>query len=243
MRVISGGPIGQTPVIHFEAPSAKRVEDEMDRFLEWFNQPEDDPDLTRKAAVVHLWFVTVHPYDDYQALQVTRSGSMDIAAWMAWFLDCLTSAVDHGDRAANMARSRARLQAFAQANGLNARQVKFLDRALYGWSGNVIAAGYGRMTRCSRQTATDDIDQLIKLGILASNQAGGRSTSCRAAALGRRMIAECQFRRPDNPQIRQSMNLPNRGFPTPGPTEKDAASVKRRRPARWPPAASRSCRQ
>ena len=220
MRVVSGGPIGQTPVIHFEAPSAKRVGDEMDRFLEWFNQPEPEPDL-RKAAVVHLWFVTVHPYDDgngriaraithlalarcdgtpvrcysmsgevlrqrddyCQALQVTRSGSMDITAWLTWFLNCLTSAMDHGDRTADVARSRARLQAFAQANGLNVRQVKFLDRALDEWSGNVTAARYGRrMTRCSRQTATDDIDQLIKLGILASNQAGGRSTSYRAEA-------------------------------------------------------------
>ena len=35
----------------------------MNTFLEWFNQPEPEPDL-RKAAIAHLWFVTIHPYDD-----------------------------------------------------------------------------------------------------------------------------------------------------------------------------------
>jgi Fic family protein len=61
MEVISG-PIGKERV-HYEAPPAKRLGREMQRFLAWFNQkPLIDPVL--KAAQAHLWFVTIHPFDD-----------------------------------------------------------------------------------------------------------------------------------------------------------------------------------
>jgi len=61
MQVVSG-PMGKERV-HFQAPAAERLEDEMDRFLDWFNGPaEIDPVL--KAAVAHLWFVTIHPFSD-----------------------------------------------------------------------------------------------------------------------------------------------------------------------------------
>ena len=52
MRVVSASSTGRT-IIHFEAPAAHRLEDEMEAFLEWFNRPEQEPDL-RKAAVAHL---------------------------------------------------------------------------------------------------------------------------------------------------------------------------------------------
>lgn len=49
--------------MHFEAPAAPRLPAEMARFLRWFNGPPDiDPVLA--AAVAHLWFVTIHPFED-----------------------------------------------------------------------------------------------------------------------------------------------------------------------------------
>lgn len=61
MQVVSG-PIGREKV-HYEAPAAPRLENEMRAFLRWFNGPlETDPVL--KAGIAHLWFVTVHPFDD-----------------------------------------------------------------------------------------------------------------------------------------------------------------------------------
>lgn len=61
MQVVSG-PIGRERV-HFEAPDAGRLEPEMTRFLHWFNGPlAVDPVL--KAAVAHLWFLTIHPFED-----------------------------------------------------------------------------------------------------------------------------------------------------------------------------------
>ena len=61
MRVVSG-PIGREKV-HYEAPPAAAVPAEMRAFLDWFNRPATtDPVL--KAAVAHLWFITIHPFDD-----------------------------------------------------------------------------------------------------------------------------------------------------------------------------------
>jgi len=61
MQVVSG-PIGRQKV-HYEAPPAARVPDDMDRFLTWFGAPEQmDPLLV--AGLAHLWFVTIHPFDD-----------------------------------------------------------------------------------------------------------------------------------------------------------------------------------
>ena len=62
MQVVSG-PIGSERV-HFEAPSADRVADEISTFLEWFESPPSTVDPVFTAAVAHLWFVTIHPLDD-----------------------------------------------------------------------------------------------------------------------------------------------------------------------------------
>ena len=61
MQVVSG-PVGKEKV-HFQAPAADRLEDEMRTFLSWFESgPSIDPVLM--AGVAHFWFVTIHPFDD-----------------------------------------------------------------------------------------------------------------------------------------------------------------------------------
>lgn len=61
IQVVSG-PIGREKV-HFEAPDAERLEHEMTEFLAWF-ESEDDVDPVLRAGIAHLWFVTVHPFED-----------------------------------------------------------------------------------------------------------------------------------------------------------------------------------
>jgi len=61
MQVVSG-PIGRQRV-HFEAPPADRLEFETSRFLNWVNGAPNEPPLL-KAGLGHLWFVTLHPFDD-----------------------------------------------------------------------------------------------------------------------------------------------------------------------------------
>jgi Fic family protein len=61
MQVVSG-PIGREKV-HYEAPPAERVPQEVEKFLEWFASPDAlDPLLS--AGLAHLWFVTIHPFED-----------------------------------------------------------------------------------------------------------------------------------------------------------------------------------
>jgi Fic family protein len=61
MQVVSG-PIGRERV-HYQAPAAKRLDRDMRAFLHWFNGSAPmDPVL--KAGLAHLWFVTIHPFDD-----------------------------------------------------------------------------------------------------------------------------------------------------------------------------------
>jgi Fic family protein len=61
MQVVSG-PIGKERV-HYEAPVAPRLRGEMKKVLDWFEK-ESSTDLVIKAGVAHLWFVTIHPFDD-----------------------------------------------------------------------------------------------------------------------------------------------------------------------------------
>jgi Fic family protein len=60
MQVVSG-PIGKER-IHFEAPSAERLQGEMDAFLEWFRGLGEEPVI--RAGIAHFWFVTIHPFED-----------------------------------------------------------------------------------------------------------------------------------------------------------------------------------
>ncbi len=50
--------------VHYEAPSARRVDREMDAFLNWFNAEDGAIDPVLKAGIAHLWFVTIHPFED-----------------------------------------------------------------------------------------------------------------------------------------------------------------------------------
>ena len=61
MQVVSGA-IGKENV-HFQAPDADRLVDEMNGFMNWFNK-NAGMDKVLKAAVAHLWFITIHPFDD-----------------------------------------------------------------------------------------------------------------------------------------------------------------------------------
>jgi Fic family protein len=60
MQVVSG-PVGRERV-HYEAPAAALLDAEMARFLGWFESADSDPVV--RAGIAHLWFVTIHPFDD-----------------------------------------------------------------------------------------------------------------------------------------------------------------------------------
>jgi Fic family protein len=61
MQVVSGA-LGKEKV-HYQAPPAAQLENEMRIFFDWFNL-EENTDFVLKAAIAHLWFVTLHPFED-----------------------------------------------------------------------------------------------------------------------------------------------------------------------------------
>jgi Fic family protein len=61
--VVVSGPVGREKV-HYEAPKADHLKREMKMFLAWFNGKTKGVDPVLKAGIAHLWFVTIHPFDD-----------------------------------------------------------------------------------------------------------------------------------------------------------------------------------
>jgi Fic family protein len=218
MQVVSG-PVGRERV-HFQAPEAARLPDEMAGFLNWFNgEGRTDPVL--KAAIAHLWFVTVHPFDDgngriaraiadmalarsersqqrfysmsaqiraerdayYRMLESTQKGDLDITGWLRWFLDCLNRAFDSADATLGAVLRKARFWEKHQDTELNERQRRMLNLLLNGFEGKLTSSKWAKIAKCSQDTALRDINGLIESGILARDEAGGRSTSYSLAAL------------------------------------------------------------
>lgn len=76
MQVVSG-PIGREKV-HYTAPPADRLDGEVKRFLQWFEQA-DEQDAVIKAGLAHLWLVTLHPFDDGNGRIARAVGDLALA--------------------------------------------------------------------------------------------------------------------------------------------------------------------
>jgi Fic family protein len=212
MQVVSG-PIGRE-YVHYEAPEADRLAGEMEAFLEWFNA-DNSTDPVLGAALAHLWFATIHPFDDgngriaravadmalarsenspqrfysmsaqirqernayYDVLDYTGKGTMDITPWMKWFLGCLGRAIDGAQIALSAVLDKARLWERIRHVQLNDRQRLVINRLADGFEGKLTTSKYGKLAKCSQDTAHRDILALVDEGVLVRNPEGGRSTS------------------------------------------------------------------
>jgi len=216
MQVVSG-PIGKEKV-HFEAPAAERLEVEMDRFLDWYeNENSIDPVL--KSGIAHLWFVTIHPFDDgngriaraiadmalaradqtkdrfysmssgiearrkeyYLQLESAQRSSLDITAWIAWFLDSLGMTIENAEKLLNTVIHKATLWQRINPQPVNERQRMVINRMLNDFKGHLTTSKYAKLAKCSTDTALRDIRELLDRGIIVKNPGGGRSTSYRLA--------------------------------------------------------------
>lgn len=221
MEVVSG-PIGKERV-HFQAPEARRLAEETQAFLEWFNATSNIDHVLR-AALAHLWFVTLHPFDDgngriaraiadmqlarsenssqrfysmstqiriernayYEILEQTQKETLDITAWMEWFLGCMGRAIDGAQTTLGAVLAKATFWESVQDVPLNERQRLVLNRLLDGFEGNMTTSKYAKLTKCSQDTALRDLQPLADKGILVRNPKGGRSTSYSLATTSRR---------------------------------------------------------
>lgn len=212
MQVISG-PMGREQV-HYQAPDSEILNDEMQQFIAWFNtNTSADPVL--KAGIAHLWFVTIHPFEDgngritraitdmqlaradgstqrfysmsaqiqaernsyYDILESTQKDSLDITEWLLWFLSCFERALSNTDETLAVVMRKAKLWENPATSNLNDRQKYMLNKLFDGFFGVINSSKWAKMAKCSQDTATRDIQDLIERGILVKKGAGGRSTS------------------------------------------------------------------
>jgi len=213
MQVVSGASAGEK--VHFEAPNAARLELEMKNFIDWFNSDiKIDPVL--KAGIAHLWFVTIHPFDDgngriaraiadkllaradgsaqrfysmsgqirkersvyYEVLEkIQKSAHMDVTIWLEWFLACLDKALSLTEDTLAEVFKKARFWELHSSELFNERQRMMINKLFDGFEGALTSSKWGKISKCSQDTALRDILELVEKGVLIKNSAGGRSTS------------------------------------------------------------------
>jgi Fic family protein len=110
-------------------------------------------------------------------LEQTQRGSLDVTPWVLWFLGCLTRAVHSAERELASVLTRARFLERLRDVSLNDRQRLMLNRLLEGFEGKLTSSKWATMTKTSQDSALRDIQQLVDLGVLVKDAAGGRSTS------------------------------------------------------------------
>ena len=212
MQVVSGA-LGKEKV-HFQAINSEKINAEIQKFLEWFNM-NHSLDLLIKAAVAHLWFVTIHPFEDgngritraitdmllsrsdnstqrfysmsaqirverksyYEILEKTQKGNLDLTEWIEWFLNCLVNALKATDELLNRVLFKANFWREHSMTVFNDRQTKMLNKLLEGFDGKLTSSKWAKISKCSKDTAIRDIQDLIKKDVLMKEAEGGRSTN------------------------------------------------------------------
>jgi Fic family protein len=200
--------------VHYQAPPATKVAREMAAFLEWIDADiAIDPVL--KAALAHLWFVTIHPLEDgngriaraiadlalarseessqrfysmsaqirlerkayYDTLEATQKGDLDVTEWLSWFLACLDRAFDRANGILGNVLDKSRFWQAHHNAAFNPRQRDMLNRLLEGFDGKLTSSKWAKIEKCSQDTASRDIEDLIGRRVLVKDAGGGRSTS------------------------------------------------------------------
>ena len=117
--------------------------------------------------------------DYYSALSSCSKGKGDITQWQEWFLGCYIRAIDNSQKLIDRILTKSKFwQEFAGIQ-FNERQAKVLNRLLDvgkgNFEGHLAARNYKSLTHTSKPTATRDLDDLIKKGVLKRLEGGGRS--------------------------------------------------------------------
>ncbi len=221
MQIVSGQPGKET--IHYTAPPSAQVPAEMQAFLAWFAEttpsaPAHPLDGITRAAIAHLWFESIHPFEDgngrigraimdmalaqdlgkttrlyslssqlmqhrkgyYDALQHAQHGSLDVSDWVLWFTQQFSLACQATSALIDRALEKSTFWQTHSATSLNERQRKVIQRLLDdgdgdgdgGFLGGLNAEKYMKMTSTSKATATRDLADLVKNGLLRSTGQG-----------------------------------------------------------------------
>jgi Fic family protein len=112
----------------------------------------------------------------YEILERTQKGHGDYTEWLAWFIGCLSNALDSALITVSEAMKRTRFWQKHQGVPFNDRQRKIVSRLLVKFDGRMTNSKYAKIAKCSDSTATRDLTDLVEKQILVTDGAGGRST-------------------------------------------------------------------
>jgi Fic family protein len=113
----------------------------------------------------------------YDALEKAQKNTLDVTAWLIWFLETLHRALDQAQPSVDTVLIKKRFWQNWATMPLNERQVKLLNRLLDGFEGKLTSSKWAAIAKCSPDTALRDITDLLERGVLRKSNAGGRSTS------------------------------------------------------------------
>ncbi len=113
----------------------------------------------------------------YNILESTQGGGLDITNWLDWFLSCLDGALANSESILAAVLKKATFWETHISISFNNRQRKIVNRLLDGFDGKLTSSKWALLTKCSQDTASRDIGELLKNKILKKNPGGGRNTS------------------------------------------------------------------
>ena len=119
--------------------------------------------------------------DYYRQLESAQRGSLDITAWLAWFLGCLDRTIEGADETLKSVLRKAQLWQRINLHPVRERQRQVINRMLDDFEGHLTTSKYAKLAKCSNDTALRDIGELLHRRIVVKNPGGGRSTSYRLA--------------------------------------------------------------
>lgn len=199
-------------IVYYEAPKASLIKEYMNDFFKWVNET-NDVNLLIKAAISHLWFITIHPFEDgngriaraitefmlakaekssyrfysmsaqiqkqkneyYKILETTQKGTLDVTNWIKCFLETMLQALETSETMVeNIIIKAERWMEFNKFT-LDENQKKMISMLFDGFEGNLTSSKWAKICKCSQDTASRSIKQLVEFGIL-KQQGSGRST-------------------------------------------------------------------
>lgn len=121
--------------------------------------------------------VLLNKKEYYNQLNKSGNDDLDVTDWILWFFKILIESIKNSEKVLfKVDFKRQFWQKYADIK-LNDRQLKVIKKLVDGFDGNITSSKWTRMTKCTKMTATRDINDLIQKGILKKNESGGRSSS------------------------------------------------------------------
>ena len=154
----------------------------------------------------------------YDVLEQIQKGSPDVTRWMRWFLGCLDRAFEGAEATLADVLRKARFWESHSGESFNERQLKVINRLLDGFEGKLTSSKWAKLTKCSQDTATRDVNDLVKRRILTKDAAGRKMVSIHFSLLAPEVkINESTYCSQIFPLISLSNSRPNSRHTTRNP--------------------------